>query len=101
MRECVLVADDDREIVAAIAILLKKEGYEVLKAYDGLQALELAVERRVQLLIVDVMMPKLDGLSAVMKLRERRNIPIIVLSAKSEDSDKILGLSIGAEDYVT
>ena len=101
MRECVLVADDDREIVAAIAILLKKEGYEVLKAYDGLQALELAVERRVQLLIVDVMMPKLDGLSAVMKLRERRNIPIIVLSAKSEDSDKILGLSIGADDYVT
>ena len=101
MRECVLVADDDREIVAAIAILLEKEGYEVLKAYDGLQALELAVERRVQLLIVDVMMPKLDGLSAVMKLRERRNIPIIVLSAKSEDSDKILGLSIGADDYVT
>lgn len=101
MRECILVADDDREIVAAIAILLEKEGYEVLKAYDGLQALELAVERRVQLLIVDVMMPKLDGLSAVMKLRERRNIPIIVLSAKSEDSDKILGLSIGADDYVT
>ena len=101
MKECVLVADDDREIVAAIVILLEKEGYEVLRAYDGLQALALAAERRVQLLIVDVMMPKLDGLSAVMRLRERRNIPIIVLSAKSEDSDKILGLSIGADDYVT
>lgn len=101
MKECVLVADDDREIVAAIAILLEKEGYEVLKAYDGLQALALAAENRVQLLIVDVMMPKMDGLSAVMKLREKRNIPIIVLSAKSEDSDKILGLSIGADDYVT
>ncbi len=101
MHECVLVADDDRDIVAAIAILLEKEGYEVVRAYDGLEALEAAAERRVQLMIVDVMMPRLDGLSAVMKLREKRNIPIIVLSAKSEDTDKILGLSVGADDYVT
>ncbi len=101
MNECVLVVDDDREIVKAIAILLEKEGYEVLRAYDGLQALDLAAENRVQLMIIDVMMPRLDGLSAVLRLREKRNIPIIVLSAKSEDSDKILGLSMGADDYVT
>lgn len=101
MNECILVVDDDREIVNAIAIMLEKEGYRVLKAYDGLQALELAVERDVRLIIIDVMMPRLDGLSAVMKIREKRNLPIIVLSAKSEDTDKILGLSMGADDYVT
>ena len=100
MNECVLVVDDDREIVRAIAVLLEKEGYQVLKAYDGLQALELAVEKPVQLIIMDVMMPRLDGLSSVMKIRERKNIPIIVLSAKSEETDKILGLSMGADDYV-
>ena len=91
MKECVLVVDDDREIVRAIALLLEKEGYKVLKAYDGMQALEM-VAQQVQLIIMDVMMPKLDGLSAVMKIREIKNIPIIVLSAKSEDTDKILGL---------
>ena len=100
MNECVLVVDDDREIVRAISLLLEKEGYQVLKAYDGLQALELAVEKPVQLILMDVMMPRLDGLSAVMKIRERKNIPIIVLSAKSEETDKILGLSMGADDYV-
>lgn len=100
MNECVLVVDDDREIVRAIAVLLEKEGYQVLKAYDGLQALKLAVEKPVQLILMDVMMPRLDGLSAVMKIRERKNIPIIVLSAKSEETDKILGLSMGADDYV-
>ena len=99
MKECVLVVDDDREIVRAIALLLEKEGYKVLKAYDGMQALEM-VAQQVQLIIMDVMMPKLDGLSAVMKSREIKNIPIIVLSAKSEDTDKILGLSMGADDYV-
>ncbi len=83
----------------AIALLLEKEGYRVLKAYDGMQALEM-VAQQVQLIIMDVMMPKLDGLSAVMKIREIKNIPIIVLSAKSEDTDKILGLSMGADDYV-
>ncbi len=100
MNECVLVVDDDREIVKAIALLLEKEGYRVLKAYDGMEALELAAERDIRLIIMDVMMPKLDGLSAVMKIRERKNLPIIVLSAKSEETDKVLGLSMGADDYV-
>ena len=84
MGERVLVVDDDREIVKAIAILLEKEGYSVLRAYDGMQALRVLAEESVQLVLIDVMMPKLDGLSAVMKIRERQNIPIIVLSAKSE-----------------
>ncbi len=100
MNECVLVVDDDREIVKAIAILLEQEGYQVVKAYDGLQALDLLMTRSVQLVIIDVMMPKLDGLSAVMRIRERQNLPIIVLSAKSEETDKVLGLSMGADDYV-
>ena len=100
MNECVLVVDDDREIVKAIALILEKEGYRVLKAYDGMEALKLVAEQPVRLIIMDVMMPKLDGLSAVMKIRERRNLPIIVLSAKSEDTDKVLGLSMGADDYV-
>ncbi len=101
MNECILVADDDAEIVNAIAILLEKEGYRPLRASNGLEALELCAREPVRLLIIDVMMPKLDGLSAVMKLRERRNLPIIVLSAKSEETDKVLGLSMGADDYVT
>lgn len=101
MNECILVVDDDREIVKAIAILLEKEGYVVLRAYDGLETLDMLASNQVQLLIMDVMMPRLDGLSAVMKIREKRNLPIIVLSAKSEDSDKVLGLSMGADDYVT
>jgi DNA-binding response OmpR family regulator len=100
MGECVLVVDDDREIVKAISILLEGEGYEVLKAYDGLQALDILASRQVRLVLMDVMMPRLDGLSAVMRIREKQNIPIIVLSAKSEDTDKVLGLSMGADDYV-
>ena len=101
MGECILVVDDDREIVKAISILLEGEGYEVLKAYDGLQALDTLSTKPVRLVLIDVMMPKLDGLSAVMRIREKQNIPIIVLSAKSEDSDKVLGLSMGADDYVS
>ena len=101
MNECILVVDDDREIVKAIAILLEKEGYRVLKAYNGMEALDCALDPTLRLIIIDVMMPQLDGLSAVMKIREKRNLPIIVLSAKSEDSDKVLGLSMGADDYVT
>ncbi len=101
MKERILVVDDDREIVKAIGILLEQEGYEVERAYDGLQALEILGEQSVQLLLIDVMMPKLDGLSAILKIRERQNLPIIVLSAKSEETDKILGLSMGADDYVT
>lgn len=100
-KQRVLVVDDDREIVNAIAINLQNEGYEALKAYDGLQALDIISSQDVHLIILDVMMPKLDGLSAMLKVREKKNIPIIILSAKSEDSDKILGLSLGADDYVT
>jgi len=95
------VVDDDREIVKAIAINLEAEGYEVVKAYDGLEALDIISSKSIQLILIDVMMPRLDGLSATMKIREKKNIPIIVLSAKSEDSDKILGLSMGADDYIT
>ena len=101
MNECILVVDDDPEIVGGIAIVLEKEGYRVLRAYNGMEALEHAVDPEVKLILMDVMMPKLDGLSAVMRIREKRNLPIIVLSAKSEDTDKILGLSMGADDYVT
>ena len=100
MGECVLVVDDDREIVRAIGILLEGEGYRVLKAYDGKQALEILATQPVRLVLIDVMMPKLDGLSALMRIREKQNIPVIILSAKSEDSDKVLGLSMGADDYV-
>lgn len=100
-KQQVLVVDDDREIVNAIAINLQNEGYEALRAYDGLQALDIIAGQRVQLIILDVMMPRLDGLSTILKLREEQNIPVIILSAKSEDSDKVLGLSMGADDYVT
>ena len=101
MNECILVVDDDREIVGAIAIVLEREGYTVRRAYDGLGAVEQALDPAVRLILIDVMMPKLDGLSALMRIREKRNLPVIVLSAKSEDTDKILGLSMGADDYVT
>lgn len=97
----ILVVDDDKEIANAIEKLLMIEGYEVQKAYNGLEALDIVVSNKIQLIIMDVMMPKLDGLSTTMKIREEQNIPIIILSAKSEDSDKILGLSMGADDYVT
>lgn len=97
----ILVVDDDREIVDSIAIFLSGENYNVLKAYDGMEALEVLAENNVHLMILDIMMPKLDGIKTLMKLRESRNIPVILLSAKSEDSDKILGLTAGADDYVT
>ena len=100
MNECILVVDDDAEIVKAIAILLEKEGYRVLKAYNGMEALDLALEPSLRLILMDVMMPRLDGLSAVLKIREKRNLPILILSAKSEDTDKVLGLSMGADDYI-
>lgn len=100
MKDVILVVDDDREIVKAISILLENEGYEVLKAYDGMEALDLIARKTIRLVLIDVMMPRLDGLSAVMRIREKQNIPIIVLSAKSEDTDKVLGLSMGADDYV-
>lgn len=97
----ILVCDDDREIVDAIEIYLSQEGYEVLKAYDGLEAMELLGKEDIQLLIIDIMMPRLDGIRATLKIREKSSLPIIMLSAKSEDPDKILGLNIGADDYVT
>lgn len=97
----VLVADDDQEICDGIEIYLKNEGYEVLKAADGKEALELLEKNEVHLLILDIMMPNMDGITATFKIREGRNIPIIMLSAKAEDSDKIHGLSVGADDYVT
>ena len=97
----VLVVDDDKEIVGAIARLLEMEGHRVLKAYDGLQALETLTEEHVDLIILDVMMPNMDGMSATMAIRRRQNLPILLLSAKSEDADKIAGLSIGADDYLT
>lgn len=95
----ILVCDDDKEIVDAIEIYLMQEGYEVYKAYDGEQALKVLKEKDIHLLIIDVMMPKLDGIHATLKIREYSSIPIIILSAKSEDTDKILSLNIGADDY--
>ena len=96
----ILVCDDDKEIVDAIEIYLVQEGFHVLKAYDGEQALEILKKEEVHLLILDLMMPKLDGIHAMMKIREDISIPIIVLSAKTQDTDKILGLNLGADDYV-
>lgn len=97
----ILVCDDDREIVEAIEIYLSKEGYNVIKAYDDLEAIEILKKEDVQLLLIDVMMPKLDGLRATLKIREKSGIPIIILSAKTEDSDKVIGLDVGADDYIT
>lgn len=97
----ILVVDDDREIVDSIAIFLSGENYTVFKAYDGIEALDVLTEKDVHLMILDIMMPKLDGIRTLMKLRESKNVPVILLSAKSEDADKILGLTAGADDYVT
>ncbi len=97
----ILVCDDDKEIVDAIEIYLSQDGYRIFKAYDGAQAIELMKKEDIHLLIMDIMMPKLDGIRATLKIREYSSIPIIILSAKSEDTDKILGLNIGADDYIT
>ena len=97
----ILVCDDDKAIVEAIEIYLVQEGYRVFKAYDGIGAIRILEKEEIHLLIVDVMMPKMDGIHATLKIREKYSIPIIILSAKSEDADKILGLNIGADDYVT
>lgn len=97
----ILVCDDDKEIVEAIEIYLTQEGHHILKAYDGEQAIRVLQNHPVDLLIIDVMMPKLDGIRATLKIREKTALPIIILSAKSEDADKILGLNVGADDYVT
>ena len=97
----VLVVDDEKEIRDAIDIYLRGEGINVIKAGDGFEALEILDKEDIHLVVLDIMMPKLDGMRTCLKIRESRNIPIILLSAKSEDSDKILGLNIGADDYVT
>ena len=99
--QTILVCDDDKQIVEAIDIYLTGEGFQVIKAYDGYEALELLENNSVDLMIVDVMMPGLDGIRTTLKVRETSSIPIIILSAKSEDADKILGLNIGADDYIT
>lgn len=101
MKNTVLVVDDDREIVESTAIFLSAEGYDVEKAYTGLEALDAVMTKDIQLILLDIMMPEMDGIRALMKIRETKNIPIILISAKSEDSDKILGLNVGADDYIT
>ena len=97
----ILVVDDDKEIVDSIGIFLKAEGYAVEKAYNGLEALDILMSRTVHLLLLDIMMPEMDGIKTLLKVRESKNIPIILISAKSEDADKILGLTAGADDYIT
>lgn len=97
----ILVCDDDKEIVEAIGIYLVSEGYNVIKAYDGLEALDKLKYNEIHLLIMDIMMPRMDGIKATLKIREKSNFPVILLSAKSENADKILGLNVGADDYVT
>ena len=97
----ILVCDDDKEIVEAIEIYLTQDGHQVLEAYDGIEAVEILKKESVDLLIMDIMMPRMDEIRATLKIREKHNIPIIILSAKSEDADKILGLNIGADDYIT
>ena len=98
----ILVCDDDKEIVEAIEIYLQQEGFEIVKAYDGMEALEaLKDSEDIRMVILDIMMPRLDGIHAALKIREFSTVPIIFLSAKSEDSDKVLGLNIGADDYIT
>ena len=96
----ILVCDDDKDIVEAISIYLEQEGYHILKAYDGVAALDILRREPVDLLIIDIMMPKLDGIRATLKIREENPLPIIILSAKSEDADKILGLNVGADEAV-
>ena len=97
----ILVVDDDKEIVESIEIFLRNEGFNIYKAYNGLEALDVLVNKDVHLILMDIMMPKLDGIKATIKIREEKNIPIILVSAKSEDTDKIMGLNIGADDYIT
>lgn len=97
----ILVCDDDKHIVEAIEIYLKNEGYSIYKAYDGIEAIEVLEKEHIDLLLIDIMMPRMDGIHAILKIRETSSIPIIFLSAKSEDTDKILGLNMGADDYIT
>ena len=97
----VLVCDDEKDIVSALRIYLTSEGYQVYEAFNGKEALEILEKEEIHLVLMDIMMPVMDGITAMVKLRERSNVPVIMLTAKSEDTDKILGLNIGADDYVT
>lgn len=97
----ILVCDDDKAIVDAIGVYLVNEGYQIFKAFNGEEAIEIIGDHEIHLIIMDIMMPKMDGIEATMKIREHNKIPLIMLSAKSEDYDKILGLNIGADDYIT
>lgn len=97
----ILVCDDEKDIVSALKIYLEPEGYRVLEAYNGQEALDILDREQVHLILLDIMMPKMDGISTVSKLREYSNVPVILLTAKSEDTDKVLGLNIGADDYIT
>ena len=97
----ILICDDDRDIVSALDIYMTSEGYQTVKAYTGREALKAVEQREIHLILMDIMMPELDGIRATAKLREENNVPIILLTAKSEDTDKILGLNIGADDYIT
>lgn len=97
----ILVCDDDKEIAEAIKIYLENEGYQVLKAFNGLEALQLIKNQEIHLVVMDIMMPQMDGIRATLKIREEKNIPVVMLSAKSEDTDKIIGLNMGADDYIT
>lgn len=98
---CILVVDDDADIVNAVRLYLEKEGLCVYGAADGFEALDVLEQRTIHLILMDVMMPRMDGFSAILRIRQKRNLPILVMSAKTEDSDKVLGLSIGADDYIS
>ena len=99
--QTILICDDDRDIVSALSIYLRAEGYGAVPAYNGREALRLLRERDVQLVLLDVMMPEMDGISVLAKIRQESNVPVVLLTAKSEDTDKVLGLNVGADDYVT
>ncbi len=97
----ILVCDDEKDIVSALEIYLKAEGYEVYKAYNGKEALDILRETQIHLVLMDIMMPEMDGIETMVQMRKQSNVPVILLTAKSEDTDKILGLTIGADDYIT
>lgn len=97
----ILVCDDEKDIVSALEIYLKAEGYEIYKAFNGEEALKIMEQKEIHLVLMDIMMPKMDGITAMTKLREYSNVPVILLTAKSEDMDKVLGLTVGADDYIT
>ena len=97
----ILVCDDEKDIVSALKIYLMADGYQVFEAYNGKEALEVLKEHDIHLVLMDIMMPEMDGISAMVKIRETSNVPVILLTAKSEDTDKVLGLTVGADDYIT